>query len=71
MERLSKEKRIKVAEAKIAETEYLEKTEIDRHIKLFLSVDRRSERVHDWVDHALENQEGFTEVATSSNLVTF
>ena len=56
MERLSKENRIKVAEAKLVKTEYLEESEIDQHLELASSVDRRSDRVNDWVDHALENQ---------------
>ena len=56
MERLSEENRIKVAEAKMVETEYLEESEIDQHFELASSVDRRSDRVNDWVDHALENQ---------------
>ena len=55
MERLSEENRIKVAEAKVVETEYLEESEIDQHLELASSVDRRSDRVNDWVDHALEN----------------
>ena len=54
MERLSKENRIKVAQAKMVEIEYLEEAEIDQHLELPSSVDRRSERVNDWVDHKLE-----------------
>ena len=34
--------------------EYLEEAEIDQHLELPSSVDRRSERVNDWVDHKLE-----------------
>ena len=56
MERLSEENRIKVAEAKIVGIEYLEESEIDQHLELASSVDRRSDRVNDWVDHTLENQ---------------
>ena len=58
MERLSKENCNKVAEAKMVETEYLKKAEIDQHLELASSVNRRSARVNDWVDHALENQKG-------------
>ena len=54
-ERLSEENRVKVAEAKMAETEYLEVSEKDQHLELASSVDCRSDRVNDWVDHALEN----------------
>ena len=66
MERLSEENRIKVAEAKMVETEYLEESEIDQHLELASSVDRRSDRVNDWVDHALENQKGPKVVPSSS-----
>ena len=66
MERLSKENLIKVAEAKMVETEYLEESEIDQHFELASSVDRRSDRVNDWVDHALENQKGPKVVPSSS-----
>ena len=55
MERLSEENGIKVAEAKMVEIEYLEESEIDQHLEQASSVDRRSDRVNDWVDHALEN----------------
>ena len=58
MERLSEENHIKLAEAKMVETEYLEESEIDQHLELASSVDRRSDKVNDWVDHALENQKG-------------
>ena len=66
MERLSEENRIKVAEAKMVETEYLEESEIDQHLELASSVDRRSDRVNDWVDHALENQKGPKVIPSSS-----
>ena len=66
MERLSEENGIKVAEAKMVETEYLEESEIDQHLELASSVDRRSDRVNDWVDHALENQKGPKVVPSSS-----
>ena len=66
MERLSEENRIKVAEAKMVETEYLEESEIDQHLELASLVDRRSDRVNDWVDHALENQKGPKVVPSSS-----
>ena len=56
MERLSKENCNKVAEAKMVETEYLKEAEIDQHLELASSVNRRSARVNDWVDHSLENQ---------------
>ena len=42
----------------MVETEYLEESEIDQHLELSSSVHRRSDRVNDWVDHALENQKG-------------
>ena len=70
MERLSEENRIKVAEAKMVETEYLEESEIDQHLELAPSVDRRSDRVNDWVDHALENQKGPEVVPSSSKFET-
>ena len=70
MELLSEEKRIKVAEAKMVETEYLEESEIDQHLELVSSVDRRSDRVNDWVDHALENQKGPEVVPSSSKFET-
>ena len=66
MERLSEENRIKVAEAKMDETEYLEESEIDQHLELASSVDCRSDRLNDWVDHALENQKGPKVVPSSS-----
>ena len=40
---------------KMVEIEYLEESEIDQHLEQASSVDRRSDRVNDWVDHALEN----------------
>ena len=40
-----------MAEAEVVETEYFEETEIDQHLELSYSVDRRSEKVNDWVDH--------------------
>ena len=46
MDRLNEENQIKVAEAKNVETEYHEVTEIDQHLELCSSVDRRSERVN-------------------------
>ena len=58
MERVSEENRIKVAEAKMVETVYLEESEIDQHLELAPSVDRRSDRVNDWIDHALERTRG-------------
>ena len=58
MERVSEENRIKVAEAKMVETVYLEESEIDQHLELAPSVDRRSDRLNDWVDHALERTRG-------------
>ena len=70
MERLSEENRIKVAEAKMVETEYLEETEIDQHLELASSVDRRSDRVNDWVNHALENQKRPEVVPSSSKFAT-
>ena len=70
MERLSEENRIKVAEAKMVETEYFEESEIDQHLELASSVDRRSDRVIDWVDHALENQKGPEVVPSSSKFAT-
>ena len=70
MERLSKENRIKVAEAKMVETEYLEESEIDQHLELASSVNRRSDRVNDWVDRALENQKGLKVVPSSSKFET-
>ena len=70
MERLSEENRIKVAEAKMVETEYLEQSEIDQHLVLASSVDRCSDRAIDWVDHALENQKG-PEVVPSSSKFEF
>ena len=70
MERLSEENRIEVAEAKMVETEYLEDSEIDHHLELASSVDRRSDRVNDWVDHALENQKGPEVVPPSSKFET-
>ena len=42
----------------MVETECLEEAEVDQHLELASSVDRRSDRVKDWVDHALENQKG-------------
>ena len=71
MERLSKENRIKVAEAKMVETEYLEKSEIDQYLELASSVDHPSDRVNEWVDHALENQKGPEVVPSSSKFETF
>ena len=44
MERLNEENCINVAEAKMVETEYLEESEIDQHLELASSVDRRSDR---------------------------
>ena len=70
MERLSEENRIKVAEAKMLKTEYLKESEIDQHLELASSVDRRSDRVIDWVDHALENQKGPEVVPSSSKFET-
>ena len=70
MEPLSEENCIKVAESKMLETEYLEETEIDRHLELVSSVDRRSDRVNDWVDHALEIQKGPEVVPSSSKFAT-
>ena len=70
MERLSEENCIKVAEAKMVETEYLEESEINQHLELASSVDRRSDRVNDWVDHALENQKGPEVVPSSSKFET-
>ena len=70
MERLSEENRIKVAEAKMVKTEYLEEFEIDQHLELASSVDRRSDRVNDWVDHALENRKGPEVVPSSSKFET-
>ena len=70
IERLSEENCIKVAEAKMVETEYLEESEIDQHLELASSVDRRSDRVNDWVDHALENQKGPEVVPSSSKFET-
>ena len=67
MERLSEENRIKVAEAIMVETEYREESKIDQ---LASSVDRRSDRVNDWVDHALENQKGPEVVPSSSKFAT-
>ena len=58
MERLSEENRIKVAKAKIFETECLKEAEINQHLELAYPVDCRSDRVNDWVNHALENQKG-------------
>ena len=65
MKRLSEENRIKVAQANIVEIEYLEEAEIDQHLELAFSVDRRSDSVNDWVDDALENQK-VNEVVPSS-----
>ena len=70
MERLSEENRIKVAEAKMVETEYLEESEIDQHLELASSVDRRSDRANDWVIYALENQKGPEVVPSSSRFET-
>ena len=70
MERLSEENRIIVAEAKMVETIYLEESEIDQHLELASSVDRRSDRVNNWVDHALENQKGPEVVPSSSKFAT-
>ena len=70
MERLSEENRIKVAEAKMAETEYLEESEIDQHLEPASSVDCRSDRVNDWIYHALENQKGPEVVPSSSKFET-
>ena len=58
MERLNEENCIKVAEAKMVKTEYLEESEIDQHLELLSSVDCRSDRVNDLVDHSLKNQKG-------------
>ena len=44
MERLIEENCIKVAEAKMVETEYLEESEVDQHLELASSVDCRSDR---------------------------
>ena len=71
MERFSAENRIKVAEAKMVETEYLEESEIDHHLELASSDDRRSDRVNDWVDHALENQKRPEVVPSSSKFETY
>ena len=71
MERLSEENRIKVAEAKMVETDHLEESEIDQHLELASSVDRHSDRVNDWVDHALENQKGPEVVPSSSKFETY
>ena len=70
MERLSEENHFKVAVAEMVETEYLEESEIDQHLQLASSVDRRSDRVNDWVDHAVENQKGFEVVPSSSKFAT-
>ena len=70
MERLGEENRTKVAEAKMVETEYLDESEIGQHLELASSVDRRSDRVNDWVDHALENQKGPEVVPPSSKFDT-
>ena len=50
----------------MVETEHLEESETDQHLELASSVDRRSGKINDWVDHALENQKG-PEVAPSSS----
>ena len=52
------------------ETEYLEESEIEQHLELASSVDCRSDRVNDWVDHALENQKGPKVVPSSSKFET-
>ena len=70
MERLSEKNCIKVAEAKLLETEYLEESEIDQHLDLASSVDCLSHRVNDWVDHAIENQKGPEVVPSSSKFAT-
>ena len=70
MERLSEKNCIKVAEAKLVETEYLDESEIDQHLDLASSVDCRSHRVNDWVDHAIENQKGPEVVPSSSKFAT-
>ena len=49
MERLSEENCMKVAEAKMVETECLEESENDQHLELASSVDCRSDRVNDWI----------------------
>ena len=58
MEHVSEENRIKSAETKIIETEYLKEPDLDQHLQLSSRIDRCSERVEDWVGHALENQKG-------------
>ena len=70
IDRKEQEYRINVAEAKMVETEYLEEFEIDQHLELASSVDRRSDRVNDWVDHALENQKGPEVIPSSSKFAT-
>ena len=58
MKRLSEENRIKVAEGKMVETEYLEEAEKDQHSELASPVDRRSDSASDWVNQALEILKG-------------
>ena len=70
MKRLSEENCITVAEAKMVETECLEESEKDQHLELASSVSRRSDRVNDLIDHALENQKGPVVVPSSSKFAT-
>ena len=61
MERSSEETCINVAEAKMIETDYLEESEINQHLELASSVDRRSDRL---------NQKGHKVVPSSSKFAT-
>ena len=54
----------------MVETEYLQMSEIDQHFELASSVDLPSDRVIDWVDHALENQKEPGLVPSSSKFAT-
>ena len=65
MEHVSEENRIKSAEnKKLLKTEYLKEPDLDQHLQLSSRIDRCSERVEDWVGHALEKSKR-TEVVPS------